>query len=145
MKKINKSKAQRRLSRLWFSFTLVFIVFLAATAIPTNPTYEIGPLFEWFSPLFFPTFMLILSLFIYDVNQSAFKGISINVFTFQMAFGISLVYLLVVLMLVLGVSVNTELTTVSKLDKLRSFSIFLGPCQGAVTAVLGIFFVKNDT
>lgn len=142
MSRLTKAKCQRRITRLWFVFTIIYLSISVALAI--GERIDIEHFINWFFPLFFPNFLLIIGLFINDYNQKAFEKQHVKKFWFQLSFGTSSLYLFILTIFIFTVLTRFDLDASQKVDKLNSYNIILGPLQGVVTSILGVFFATED-
>lgn len=132
---ISKSMAQRRLLILWvISGLLLFIIMIARTVGGLYGS-KVNDAWSWFLPTILPTLSLMVTVATTQqtMNQKSSKML------YQMAFALSFFYQLLVLFAILNPIPNTYTPT----EMMRTSNLWLGPVQGLVAALLGVFFVKS--
>ena len=136
------NKCRKRLALVWFigSGLLSFVVVLQ-TMGGKYAEYS-KEVWDWFIPNFLPTLMLMIGVFVTQATGRAEQAERVNRFLFRLALAISLVYLLLLALPILGLPfVCTKPKEI--VDFLRQSDLWLRPAQGLVTASLGGFFVSR--
>lgn len=137
--KTSFEKAKRNLAMPWFiAGALLFLIMFLQT---------IGGKFEdknieawgWFTQNLIPTLSLIITVFVADSNTEIVDR-EIEKFYFNLALGLSIFYLFVLLSVLLAQPFAGK----GIIPWLQSSSIYLGPFQGLVTAAVGMFFLKKS-
>jgi hypothetical protein len=130
--------ARKRLALVWFAgagvcfVVLLFISFFSADADPTG-------LWDWYLPAIVPNLSLIIGVLVYAHRQTQ-SNTRIDPFLYQLAFWLSLLYVLLLLLPLLFFPLAgkplPELLNISRL--------WLAAVQGLATGVMGAFFVRQD-
>jgi hypothetical protein len=137
---ISMRTCKKRLAVLWFVGGLLLFLLLVFQSIFGKYGTEVDAAWSWFLPTIMPTLSLMLGVLILDATTTGGTDKLIEQFMFYMAFGLSLVYLV----LVGVIPLVQPFTGSSPLDLMNQSSIWLGPLQGLVAAALGAFFVKGE-
>lgn len=144
-KAIEFQLAKKKLAKLWlcfggFLFILVFIQSLGGRFDP-----RLQEAWQWFLPTIMPTFMLIITVFMADgyANPNEVQQ-QVDRFIFRLAFCVSVVYLLLVLLTLIRASYHPPEELELMFETLRSSNLWLGPAQGITSALLGYFFVNKE-
>jgi len=137
---IHVAKCKRKLSALWFTGAgILFFVLLIQTIFGRYGDRS-SEAWSWFLPTIMPTLSLVIGVLVMDVLEKGVKTIEVDTFLFKLTFGISLAYLIAVLLLFL----LQPFTTVSPFELMNLSNLWLGPFQGLVAATMGAFFVKSS-
>ncbi len=130
--------ARKRLALVWFLgaavcfVVLLFISFFSADADPTG-------LWDWFLPAVVPNLSLIIGVLVY-AHRQAQTDTRIDPFLYRLAFWLSLLYVLLLLLPLLFFPLTGK-----PLPELLSISrLWLAAVQGLATGVMGAFFVRQD-
>lgn len=138
MTKMLMTKAKRRLAVLWFaSAGLLFLIMLVQT-ISDRYSGHAQEAWGWMFPTVLPNLSLIIGVLVMDNLGHGLAQKYTDAFLFQLAFGISAIYLLAVNLLIL----LQYFSPLSPLVLMSQSSLWLSPIQGLVTAAMGAFFVK---
>lgn len=137
--------AQRRLAVSWAVFAaLCFFVVIAQTQVGNVYGQRTDEVWQWFLPSVVPTLSLVLSVLAnLELNAHAAgvaRSRTVSVFFYRLAMGVCAMYLVLVLMHPILTALKDDPGT--RLQLLRSSNVYLGPIQGLVAAVLGVFFVS---
>ncbi len=133
---IAKRIAQSRLLILWGISGLVLISLMIARTLGNKFGHLVNDAWSWFLPTILPTLSLMVTVSI--AQQTDDKQSSL--FLYQLAFIISVFYLLLVLFTILN-PVENQFS--NPLDLMKLSNLWLGPIQGLVAATLGVFFVRE--
>lgn len=131
--------ARKRLALLWFAggglcfAILLFISLFARKA-------DLADLWDWFLPAIVPNLSLIIGVLVYAHRQKAAPDVQVDTFLYRLAFGLSLLYLLLLLLPLLSFPATGK-TLPELLDISR---LWLAAVQGLVTGVMGAFFVRQE-
>ncbi len=140
--KLSMYQCKRRLAALWFigAGAVFFVVFLQ-TAFG-HYGEKVTEVWSWVLPTVMPTLSLVLGVLVVDALGKGISITRIDDFLFRLTFGLSLAYLLAVLLIFL----LQPFTRVPPLQLMQQSNLWLGPFQGLVAAGLGAFFVSapND-
>jgi len=138
---------QKKLGVLWFSVAALLFLFLVVQSIlgvyryhtETGVQNLTSDAWGWFLPTLMPTLSLIAAVFATDVARGENAIPTVDRFFFRMAFSLSVLYLAVVVMSLLG----TTLFSPDPLSDLKTSNLWLGSLQGLASAAIGAFFVKR--
>jgi hypothetical protein len=137
------ASCKKRLGLLWFGtsgFLMVVMVIqtLGVDVFEGHPDQAWG----WFLQTVMPTLGLIAAVFVADATTSQVQDASkeVDAFFFWLTLGVSTLYLLLVAVVLLYPSGNP-----TRLELMKQSSLYLGPCQGLASTLLGIFFFKAQT
>jgi len=133
------SAAKNRLAAVWLtgaglSFALVF----AQTLLGKYGDHA-EQAWSWLLPNVMPTASLIIGVYVSEVAGVARKPVAVNPFVYRLALGLSVAYLLAVLMTLLSVPLSDYGPT----TLMEKSNLGLGAFQGLVSAALGAFFVNE--
>jgi cytochrome bd-type quinol oxidase subunit 2 len=95
----------------------------------------------WYCQNILPTLSLIISVFIFDSTNGTAGSRSVEKFHFNIAFFLSLFYLLVIMCVIFA----QPFAKTSAILWLQQSNIYLAPLQGIATGAIGIFFIKKST
>ncbi|NIY73461.1 hypothetical protein HCZ30_13600 [Marivivens donghaensis] len=145
-------KARYQLATIWFAaFGLIFLCLIVMTSTPRLGA-ESARIWNWALPNFVPTLGLMTSVLGASAIQSKrSKEQKVRRAFCRLAVGISVFYVLVLLLVLLMPSINwwmgVETPTGPKIvSHLENSTIFMGPLQGIVIAAMGfLFFVREDS
>lgn len=132
--------AKRRLSVVWFTGAAVLFLLMIGQTVLDHYGPDVEEAWGWLLPAILPTLSLIIGVLVMDALGKSVKAASVDDFMFWTAFGLSVFYLLMVVLAIL-------LQPVSKLEPLtllQRSNLWLGPMQGLVSAALAAFFVKGE-
>jgi hypothetical protein len=131
--------AQRALAGTWFgtSFVIVSIVLIQSIlGHYSDPAEAWG----WVTTNLVPTLSLMVGILVAENVGKAEPDRDVDAFLFQLALGLSLFYLLS-LLLTLLLSPFAQSLPLALMK--QSQQLWIGPIQGLVTASLGAFFVRS--
>ena len=132
-------KAQKNLLALWAIGALCLFILIIIRSAGGIYGSKVDEAWAWFLPAIMPTFLLMVTVAIIDFTQQTATAKQSDKFLFRLAFGISLFYLLLVTFTLL----NPIATNDSPIIVMKQSSLWLGPMQGLVSAILGAFFIKS--
>lgn len=131
--------ARKQLALLWFvGAGVCFIVLLLISFF--SRTANLTDLWDWFLPATIPNLSLILGVLVYTHRQQILPEMHVDIFLFRLAFGLSMLYLLLLLLPLLSFPLTGK-TLPELLDISR---LWLAAVQGLATGVMGAFFVRQD-
>jgi hypothetical protein len=137
---VSMDGAKRWLALIWFSFSgILFLILLIQTFFNHYGT-QIDQAWSWLLPSVLPTLSLIVGVLASDAAQHDHLDTQIDRFLVRCAIGFSVVYLLVVLSTILLQPVSSGVTPLTLMHRSQ---LFLSPFQGLVSALLGVFFVRQ--
>jgi hypothetical protein len=139
---ININQAQKQLAILWgigalMSFCLMIWVTFPAKIFKPEDVKEA---WNWLLSLVLPFLTLIVSSVIAEANQQNPSTAPTNDLAFGIAWWLSLVYL--ILIVVVGLTVLWSATP-TPLDIFKGSNLFLTPIQGLLGIGLGFFFTQR--
>lgn len=126
---------KHRLATLWFVGSgLLFFIMLLQTTLGRygDRSFEA---WSWFLPTILPTLSLVIGVLVMDSVSKCKKKI-VNSFLCKLTIGLSLSYLVAVLLLFLV----QPFSGVSPFTLMGQSNLWLGPFQGLVAAAMGAFF-----
>lgn len=146
---MSMSASRKALGTIWL--VGFFIPFLLLIVMTNNGSlHDTTAAWGWFLPTMLPTVSLIVAVFVSDaltpsararrVNRVSRVG-RVSRFFFLVACLFSVIYTGLVILVALEMPRTTSPTKLT--DLLKNSNIYLGPVQGLVTAVLGVFFVNR--
>ena len=97
----------------------------------------------WVLTAVMPNLSLIVGVLVSDMSVAAPKKIKwVDTAHYRFSLGLSLVYLLAVLLTLLATSMPFVPDSHRGINMLRLSNLWLGPLQGLVSAALGVFYVR---
>ena len=141
--KISMYNCKKQLTTIWFtgsvilSFILLFQTFLRHYGDKANEAWS------WFLPTVMPTLSLTVGVWVKDALGKVEKKEKVDRFVFRLSYIISILYLIVVALTIL----LQPLVSSSPQDYIRLMNqsnFLLGPFQGLVVALIGVFFIKRE-
>jgi cytochrome bd-type quinol oxidase subunit 2 len=152
MKKVSFYTCRKRILRvwLWMSF-IIILIFLLQTV---NGKYNdlVKEVWQWLFQYILPPITLMIGVFISQSLKREDEDIEIDNFYFQLSYGISIFFLLILFLAPFSVpyihlSMNTGLSDISKqkniLDAYKVYDNFILPIQGIMMLCLGMFFTQS--
>jgi peptidoglycan/LPS O-acetylase OafA/YrhL len=137
---IEKAQAKKRLAVIWFTgFAFLLTILLAQTVVGVYE--EPSRAWGWFFPSIMPTLSLVAGVLVADARGKTVEVQMVDRFLFRVTSSLSLLYLLVVSLSIFGGPLRA-----SPEELIEMSNLWLGPLQGLIAAVMGIFFVhKGET
>lgn len=143
---ISMSASRKALGTIWL--VGFFIPCLLLIVMTNNGSlHDTTAAWGWYLPSMLPTVSLIVAVFVSDAlnpgarERRASRVGRVSRFFFLVACLFSVVYTGLVMMVALEMPRTTSPAKLT--DLLKNSNIYLGPIQGLVTAVLGVFFVNR--
>ena len=131
---------KKRLATLWFTGAgFIFVIFLMQTIggrHGANPEAAWG----WLLPTLMPTLSLMVGVFVLDALGKGATIKMVDRFMYRIAFGLSAMYLLVVLVTI----VAGAFSAMGASALMTQSNLWLGPFQGLVSGALGAFFIRGE-
>jgi hypothetical protein len=136
------NQAQKRLAILWGIGALVSFCLMIWVTLPAKifKAEEVKDAWNWLLPLILPFLTLIVSSVIAEANQKNPSTAPTNDLAFGIAWWLSLVYQ--ILIVVMGLTVLWSATP-TPLDIFKGSNLFLTPIQGLLGIALGFFFTQR--
>lgn len=138
IQKLSYTKSKQKLAVLWLIFSGVLFLLLIVQTILEKHGANNEAAWNWLLGALLPTLSLMIGAFVADFGKAT-PDKEVGKFLFRLAFYMSLFYLIVVAILMLGQPATGKPIT----NLIESFSIPLQAFQGLVSLILGVFFVKN--
>lgn len=139
MRAIPFNRAKNGLATLWFTGGAIIIVLMFLQTVFGKFEDQSNDAWSWILSNLMPSLSLILSTFLSDINATKRNTRRVDSFYYYLALGISIFYLLLLLMLI----ALEPLTDHTILELMHDSGIYLGPLQGLATAAMGMFFFKK--
>jgi magnesium-transporting ATPase (P-type) len=139
---ILKQIAQKRLLILWCFGGLFLFIILIIQTVGDIYGLKVDEAWSWFLPTVIPTLTLMITVAIIEFSQSTTATAEqkqSDRFLFQLAFWLSLLYLVLVTFTLLR-----PRSIYTPIEWMKKSNLWLGPLQGLVTASLGAFFIKTS-
>ena len=133
-------KAKKRIATLWFVLGGLLFILVLLQSILGKFENKSNEAWSWFFPNILPTLSLMLSVFLFDMRKKVKVEREINNFYFRLTFGLSLVYLITVLITLL----IQPFTESSAISLMKNSNLYLGPFQGLITASIGLLFTSAE-
>lgn len=144
VKVINKFEAQKKLSYLWFIASAFLILIFVLFSINGKFNSDNKDAWQWLLQQITPILSLITAAFLSDSRDiSAPKKIKKHYFV--LTFSSSIVYFFILIVTVFSLTWSMSINNISAYEHLHSSSVYLIPILGVVTALLGIFFAKEES
>jgi hypothetical protein len=135
---VTMAYCKRLLAIIWFCGAgLLFFLVLLQTVLGRYGG-RASDVWGWLLPTVMPTLSLVIGVLAMDALGKGVKSMEAEPFLFKLTFGISLAYLVAVLLIIL----LQPLSPLSPFDLMNQANLWLGPFQGLVAAAMGAFFVK---
>jgi uncharacterized membrane protein (DUF485 family) len=138
---ITISLSKKVIATIWIvGFLIPFLLLIVMTN--NNTLQDTKAAWGWFLPTMLPTVSLIVGVFVSDALTPDTKDKSVSRFFFLLACVFSVLYIVLVLLVAFNIPLTTSPTALDEL--LKNSNVYLGPVQGLVTLVLGVFFVNRS-
>ncbi len=125
---------QRRLALAWYTLSAC-VIGLIAVQIQTGVADSAS--WTWLSPHIIPSLSLITGAVI-AAETRADEQKHVSPFLFRLGMTFSVLYLLAILAIIIGAT-----NSLPRIDALKRSDLYLGPVQGIVVALLGVFYVST--
>ncbi|GAG00202.1 unnamed protein product [marine sediment metagenome] len=138
--KVPMDKCRKKLAVLWLvgAGVLFFLVFFQS--IFEWYGEDVGQAWEWLLPTIMPTLSLVVGILLAGVAGEDIKAKFSDRFVFRLAFSLSSVYLAVILLTFFALGLGDN-----PFELMARSHFWLAPCQGLVSACVGVFFVKGQS
>ena len=133
-------RCKRRLATVWFLLAGVIFLLLVIQTVMGYYGQRATDAWGWFLPNVMPTLSLIVGVLVLDQMGGGVKTRTADAFLYRLALGLSLAYLLLILLSILV----QPFAPLPPLDLMQQSNLWLGPLQGLVAGTLGAFFIKAD-
>jgi formate hydrogenlyase subunit 3/multisubunit Na+/H+ antiporter MnhD subunit len=144
MTTISKYTAQKKIALTWFIFSSLIVILFIFISSP-RAGENVKDYYSWLIGFLSPALSLIVSSFIYSANnRETLEQKFIDSFFVRLVNIASVFYLLFLLGILLATPFSQK-KDIKFIDYLNNFSLLLSFIQTLILALLGIFFVKNDS
>jgi len=130
-------KAKWTLASIWLGGAGLIFLIMVGQSIGDIYGSRAEDAWAWYLPTVMPTLSLIVGVLVADFTARREASIESNPPMFRLGVGLSLFYLVLVLMTLL---VQPFLPNLAPLDLMTRSNLWLAPLQGLTAAVLGAFF-----
>lgn len=134
-------ECRKRLATLWFIVCGLLFLLLILQTISGKYADKVNDAWGWFLPTIMPSLSLIAATWVSDVSQTSAEGQEANRFLYKLALSVSGFYLLAVFLALIG----NIFSATPPLELMRQSNLFLGPIQGLVAGIIGLFFVRKSS
>jgi hypothetical protein len=134
--------SRKVIATLWFIGALLLFSILIVQSLFGKYGSRTEEAWGWFLPTVMPTLSLIVGVLVSEAtgrNRSSKSG-EVATFMFLLAIGLSALYLMLVVLVLL----LQPFTGLSPIEVMKRSNLWLGPLQGLVSAVLGVFFLRGE-
>ena len=141
----NKSliSARNNLASLWFPISFLIFIILLLQTIFGKYGDKVDDIWSWYLQTISPTLSLILSVFVAHALGDNIETKTINKFFFKLSFGLSAIYLLVVLFTILMQPFALAYANIKPFELIKKSVLWLGPLQGLMSITIGVFFINT--
>jgi hypothetical protein len=129
---------RKRLTTLWFLWFVFLLLIMVIQSVTGKHASDVQDAWKWFLPTIWPTLALMLGAWFAGISAEGAGEKVIDRFIFTAAFGLSIVYLLLVTIPILGQPFSPG----SPLELMRLSNTWLEPLQGVVAGSIAFFFLK---
>jgi hypothetical protein len=133
------AQCKRVLALVWFIGAGVLFFMLLMQSVLGRYGDRTSDAWSWLLPSIMPTLSLIIGVLVAEGPLARPNAALADRFLYRLTLGISVVYLLAVLMVFL----LQPFSTVGPFELMNQANLWLGPIQGLTAAALGAFFVKS--
>ncbi len=132
------SACQRQLAGVWLiGCGLIFLLMLGQT-LGGKYGGQVDKAWSWFIPTVLPILSIIVGAVAYEARREP-QSVTADRLAFHLSVGLSLSYLLLVIATVLF----QPLSRMTPLELMSVSNLWLGPVQGLVGIVVGVFFASR--
>jgi hypothetical protein len=125
------------LATIWFLGSAVLVILVIVQTLLDHYGNRTSDAWGWLLPTFMPTLSLITGVMVVDPKRQQSRPV--DPFVFVLASVVSTVYLFIVLLTIL----LAPFSALGEIQLMRLSNLWLGPTQGLVTALTGVFFVQS--
>ncbi len=134
--RIDLERARNRLATVWYGGALIAVLIAIAQSITNRFDSITQDFWSWFTPTIFPTVALITGVIAGTALDEDRERRTVKRFFFRVALGLSLVYLLVLIAVMLA----EPFAGTHDMHYFTNTTIYLSPMQGVVLAAIGALF-----
>jgi hypothetical protein len=132
------SYSKKRLGILWFVCSGVLYFVMIFQSLLGHYENRVSDAWGWFLPTTLPTLSLMAAVFVADAMDPV-AARKVDRFIYRLAFWTSFAYLAAVAITIFA----QPFVAMPPVDLMKQSNLWMGPFQGIVSAVLGVFFVKR--
>jgi hypothetical protein len=133
------TKCKKKLGVLWFVMSGVLFFTVMFQSLLGHYGDRISEVWSWFLPTTLPALSLIAGVFVADATRDSTLEKTVDAFLYRFTFWLSVAYLAAV---AIAIFMQPYLH-LAPLELFRQSNLWMGPFQGIVSAMLGVFFVKR--
>jgi hypothetical protein len=137
---ISTRKSKQSLAILWFTCSGIVFVIVIIQSFLGYYGANLTDAWGWLLPTIVPTQSLIIGVLVSDALGRGRKPEYVDQIIFNIAFGLSAMYLLTVI----GQILFQPFSPTSPIELMKQSHLWLGPFQGLVSASLGAFFINKQ-
>jgi hypothetical protein len=142
MNKLTLSSCKRRLATLWFGVSAVLFLVVLMQSVFHHYGSQVEVAWSWFLPTLLPTLSLMVGVLVADAKDKGGRDRSVDSFTYRLGFGVSVFYLIIVMVTLLLQPFAAPAG--EAVDFLKTSNLWLAPLQGLASAALGAFFIRVE-
>lgn len=137
---VSMQKSKKYLAAIWFAGGgAVFLIVLGQSFLGHYGT-DVEQVWGWLLPTIMPTLSLIIGVIVADAKDKNAHKKTVDQFIYRLAFSLSLLYLLAVLLTILV----QPISPIPPIELMKQSQLWLGPFQGLVSASIGVFFTRSE-
>lgn len=141
MSRMPLERARARMSILWFLGAGVISVVMIILSVADYYQDQVADIWGWLLPLVIPTLALMISVLGANALKPDMGQIHVSRFFFNLAFWVSTVYLLLILLMIIIEPASIHDT----LEFLNLSNYWLAPMQGLAASAIGaLFYTKQE-
>jgi hypothetical protein len=134
------SRCQRKLADVWLVGCAVIFLLLLGQSVGGKYGSQVEKAWSWFIPTVLPTLSVIVGAVAYQARRDP-QRVTADRFAFRMTIGLSLFYLI----LVIATMLLQPFSRMTPLELMAVSNLWLGPVQGLVGIMLGVFFASRQS
>lgn len=139
--RIALSKAQRRLTIIWFAGSGFLFLLLLIQTLVGRYADKANEAWSWLLPTFMPTLSLMIGVLVANSRKGESRDKTVDGFLYRLSYILSIAYLAVVSLTILF----SPFSSYTPLELMKTSNLWLAPIQGLVSASIGAFFVKSGS
>lgn len=133
------AEGQRKLTVLWSCGGILALIVLIIQSIFNYWTEHVSDAWNWLLPTISPTLGLIISTAVAEALKGQPKEKVVQGMSFHLAFWLSALYLICVFVVLLG----GNFLPANSLQLIKLSGLWMGPIQGLLSGLIGVFFVQH--
>lgn len=136
---IQMETCKRRLAVVWLIGAGVLFVLMMTQSLTGRYNLQTREAWGWLLPTLMPTMSLIVGVLAMEIRGPKDKARPVDPFLYHLAMGLSVFYLVVVAATILA----KPFLDMTAIEAMNLSNLWLGPLQGLVSAMVGVFYVKQ--